>query len=476
MLQAGCILENSYQLERVLGQNASRQTWLARDLQTQELVVIKLLPFNDQVQWDDLRLFEREAQVLQQLNHPNIPRYRNYFCVDDRLLWFGLVQEYVRGVSLKDLLNQGIVLTESEARLAARQVLKILIYLHELSPPVSHRDIKPSNLIRDEEGHIVLVDFGAVQDRAAKEGATFTVVGTYGYAPLEQLGGRATPASDLYALGATLIHLLTGIAPADLPQHDARLQFAHLLRINPGFARWLQALIEPNQSQRLSHARQALAALEANECAIAPAASLKPTNSRIQVKKTPQRLEILIPNTWRKFISPLGLLAIISPFLVLRTAAHIGEMYSQTLLENIQLFFVIFPYLFILLSMGSDLLGGSRITFDHRQFTLEFRLFGKRLRRQRGQISEINQVQVSALNEDFWSSKSIIAYWIRTLFSHCIKHSDKTAADITLAAGIREYPLSVYGSFLTQAECHWLAEEIQQWLGLSEIVMENRKE
>lgn len=252
MLQAGCILENSYQLERVLGQNASRQTWLARDLQTQELVVIKLLPFNDQVQWDDLRLFEREAQVLQQLNHPNIPRYRNYFCVDDRLLWFGLVQEYVRGVSLKDLLNQGIVLTESEARLAARQVLKILIYLHELSPPVLHRDIKPSNLIRDEEGHIVLVDFGAVQDRAAKEGATFTVVGTYGYAPLEQLGGRATPASDLYALGATLIHLLTGIAPADLPQHDARLQFAHLLRINPGFARWLQALIEPNQSQLLA--------------------------------------------------------------------------------------------------------------------------------------------------------------------------------------------------------------------------------
>lgn len=73
-----------------------------------------------------------------------------------------------------------------------------------------HRDIKPSNLIWGEDQHVYLVDFGAVQAQAAVTGVTFTVVGTSGYAPLEQFWGRAVAASDLYALGATLIHLLTG--------------------------------------------------------------------------------------------------------------------------------------------------------------------------------------------------------------------------------------------------------------------------
>jgi Serine/threonine protein kinase len=91
--------------------------------------------------------------------------------------------------------------------------------LHELSPPVLHRDIKPSNLILDDSEQIYLVDFGAVQAQASVTGVTFTVVGTSGYAPLEQFWGRgAVAASDLYALGATLIHLLTNTYPADLPQ------------------------------------------------------------------------------------------------------------------------------------------------------------------------------------------------------------------------------------------------------------------
>jgi serine/threonine protein kinase len=171
-------------------------------------------------------LFEREAQVLKQLNHPRIPQYRDYFAIDDRMLWFGLVQDYIPGTSLKDLLSQGKRFSQEQVRQIAVEVLQILIYLHELNPPVLHRDIKPSNLILGDDGQVYLVDFGAVQDRAAKEGATFTVVGTYGYAPMEQFGGRTVPASDLYALGTTLIHLLTGIAPADLPQDDLRIQFS----------------------------------------------------------------------------------------------------------------------------------------------------------------------------------------------------------------------------------------------------------
>lgn len=266
MLQAEQVLQNRYKLQRQLGHNGVRQTWLALDLQTDDAekkqVVVKLLAFGGSVQWDDLKLFEREAQILQQLNHPRIPKYIDYFCIDDRSLWFGLVQEYIPGESLKDLLVLGKRFTEKQARKIAVEVLNILTELHELNPAVLHRDIKPSNLIWGKDDNIYLVDFGAVQDKAAKEGATFTIVGTYGYAPMEQFGGRAVPASDLYALGASLIHILTGVSPSDLPQRDLRIQFTDRINITPSFINWLQKMTEPAPEQRFSTARQALYTLK----------------------------------------------------------------------------------------------------------------------------------------------------------------------------------------------------------------------
>src|SRR5512147_3183955 len=109
MLEAGQVLHDRYQLEQKLGQNSGRQTWLAADLHAtpSESVIVKLLAFGGEVQWDDLKLFEREAQVLKQLNHPRIPKYRDYFHIDERSLWFGLVQEYIPGISLNEQLNKG---------------------------------------------------------------------------------------------------------------------------------------------------------------------------------------------------------------------------------------------------------------------------------------------------------------------------------------------------------------------------------
>ncbi|MEH1821075.1 MAG: serine/threonine-protein kinase [Nostoc sp.] len=266
MLQPEQILQDRYQIQRQLGNNGIRQTWQALDLQASNgensTVVVKLLAFGGTVQWDDLKLFEREAQILKQLNHPRIPRYIDYFCIDDRTLWFALIQEYIPGESLKEKLAVGKRFSEKRARKIAVEVLNILTYLHELNPGVLHRDIKPSNLIWGEDNRIYLVDFGAVQDKAAREGVTFTVVGTYGYAPMEQFGGRAVPASDLYALGATLIHLLTGTSPSDLPQQDLRLQFTDRVNLSPSFVSWLQKLIEPAPEQRFTSANQAINALK----------------------------------------------------------------------------------------------------------------------------------------------------------------------------------------------------------------------
>ena len=262
MLQVGQVLRDRYQLQQKLGYAANRQTWLATDLSTHshQLVIVKMLAFA-LVQWEDIKLFEREADVLKQLDYPTIPKYRDYFCLNEQLLWFGLVQEYIPGVTFQDLLQQGEKFTEQQIRQIATDILNILVYLHELKPPTLHRDIKPSNLIWGEDGRIYLVDFGAVQNKAVSE-TTFTVVGTYGYTPMEQFGGRAIPASDLYALGATLIHLLTGIAPADLPQKNLQIQFAEFVSLSPGFVAWLQQLCEPAIEKRFSTARVALSSLQ----------------------------------------------------------------------------------------------------------------------------------------------------------------------------------------------------------------------
>ncbi|HEY9598946.1 MAG TPA: serine/threonine-protein kinase [Cyanophyceae cyanobacterium] len=289
MLQAEQVLRDRYQLKRRLGDNPRRQTWLAEDiaLSPPQPVVIKLLTFGGEVQWDDLKLFEREAQILKQLDHPRIPKYRDYFHIDERSLWFGLVQEYIPGVSLKEKLAQSQRFTENQVRKIAVDVLKILEFLHQLNPPVLHRDIKPSNLIWGEDGRMYLVDFGAVQDWGVKEGVTFTVVGTYGYAPMEQFGGRAVAASDLYALGATLIHLLTGTSPSDLPQENLRIRFQNRVNLNPRMISWLEKLTEPAPEQRFKSATEALSALDSS--IVSNQKSSRPVSSE-QLHRKPTQL------------------------------------------------------------------------------------------------------------------------------------------------------------------------------------------
>ena len=265
MLEPGQILHNRYKLQQQLGHTAAgRQTWLATDLQTKtpQPIIVKLLAFNPQMQWEDVKLFEREAQVLQHLAHPQIPRYRDSFAIDAEagkgLPMFGLVQDYIEGKSLQELLDKGYKFTLTEVPTITVQCLEILVYLHELSPPVLHRDIKPSNLILDGNNRLYLVDFGSVQERAKAEGVSFTVVGTGGYAPPEQLWGKAVASSDLYALGATLIYLLTGVAPAALPQSNLRIEWMERVTVNPDFALWLNQLIDPVVEKRFPTAREAL--------------------------------------------------------------------------------------------------------------------------------------------------------------------------------------------------------------------------
>jgi serine/threonine protein kinase len=451
MLQAEQIIQNRYQLKQRLGAASGRQTWLVEDIATSAiedsvaptLAIVKLLAFDAEVRWDELKLFEREAQVLKQLNHAQIPKYRDYFCIEDRTLWFGLVQEYIPGSSLKELLDRGKKFTEQEVHQIAVDILNILIYLHELNPPVLHRDIKPSNLIWGEDEQIYLVDFGAVQDRAAREGSTFTVVGTYGYAPMEQFGGRTVPASDLYALGATLIHVLTGTAPADLPQSDLRIRFSDRVSVNSSFAGWIEQLTEPSLERRFRTARQALEALQdASALTTSVASSIQPpSGSRIRLKKSSRQLEIELPQQgWRGVLSSETFVALFwSTLLFVLSSSRIFGSSSYSA----------YWWLFWLLgaigigSLPLSVFGQTCVSLNRKDFKVEWKLFGLRYWQRCGLTSDIHHIG---------ESRAAVLF------------QKKPALGVNVQAGTRAFIFGAFAPPLAEVERRWLIQEIEDWL------------
>ncbi len=477
ILAPGRILKGRYRLERQLSEAVIRKTWLATDLQStsvgSEAVVIKLLAFGGQMQWADFKLFEREAQILQHLRHDQIPTYRDYFSMEGGQTWFGIVYVYVPGSSLKELVQQKHRLTEEQVLQIAWDVLDILIYLHSLNPPVLHRDIKPSNLIWAENSRTYAVDFGSVQDQAAAEGRTFTVVGTYGYAPMEQFGGRAVPASDLYGLGATLIHLLTGSSPADLPQQQLRIQFADRVSAHPGFVNWISQLVEPAPEDRFATARQALAALrstlasraqpvdialkptlESNEVAALMIASrhpdqvlstfatpslvpqTQPYGSQVEVHSSPSHLHIHIPP---ERLSSLGI--------------KIG-LYSLGTMVPLWLLFGVLGLgagigLVPLIGIGSSFvllrrqLTDTELQFDRHQFWITYAFLGFRHQQQGPTEPIVDVYQDTRFTPGAEAGSQPLGY------------------QITIQVGVQGYS---FGRNLSRVECAWLAHTIKQWL------------
>ncbi|GAB4462917.1 MAG: hypothetical protein OHK0037_14590 [Elainellaceae cyanobacterium] len=267
---SGQILGDRYEVERQLGKKSGRWTLLARDLMTQEPVILKVVFIDENLGPDDLKLFKREADALQALAHPATPRYLGYFEIElprgGKAL--ALIQSYLPGLSLDAHLKAGHILSEAEAILVARRCLEILQYLHAHQPPIVHRDIKPSNLLLSEEegaiaSQVSLVDFGSVKSLAPAEGTTFSIVGTEGYIAPEQIGRRAMTASDLYSLGVTLVTGMTGLEPLNLPHRGYKIDLDQCLQTTPEFAAWLKQMTEPDITQRFRTADVALAALPA---------------------------------------------------------------------------------------------------------------------------------------------------------------------------------------------------------------------
>jgi serine/threonine-protein kinase len=225
-LAPGEFLRGRYRIRSIIGQGGMGAIYLAEDERlTGRLCALKEVvhdtALSAQLQQQSGEQFYREASILARLDHPNLPKVSDYFSTTTKDY---LVMDYVAGSDLRALIEQARAehrfLSEAEVLAWMGQLLDALEYLHGQDPPILHRDIKPSNIKLTPIGIVKLVDFGLVKVLEPDE-MTVTVVqgrGTALYTPLEQYGGdtgHTDPRTDLYALGATLYHLLTNEPPAE---------------------------------------------------------------------------------------------------------------------------------------------------------------------------------------------------------------------------------------------------------------------
>ncbi len=232
-LNNGEVLRGRYKVRERIGQGGTGSIYLADDLRLEgrfcalkEVEHDRSLP--TKIFEEAREQFMREATVLARLDHPNLPKVSDFFSLENRDY---LVMDYVPGDDLRTLMmgarQEKTFLREDVVLGWINQLANALTYLHRQDPPLIHRDIKPSNLKLTPSGILKLVDFGLVKMLAPDE-MTITVIqgqGTILYTPLEQYGSDGTHTdvrSDIYSLGATMYHLLTGTPPA-----DARKRFLH---------------------------------------------------------------------------------------------------------------------------------------------------------------------------------------------------------------------------------------------------------
>jgi serine/threonine protein kinase len=251
------LIADRYELIRPLGRGSFGHTFLARDTTTGREVAVKVLDPHDAPDLKATELFEREAIVLKSLRHQGVPEVFDVV----RDAWKGapaafIVMEYIAGTSVAKMIEEQRQLDPADVMHLFLEMLGILEYLHGRVPPILHRDIKPANILVRPDGIPALVDFGSARRvfRGADETGS-TVAGTYGYMPYEQYMGQATPASDLYALGATFLHLLTGRPPRDFMTDEGRIEVPLPLpgdeRLGPIIAR----LLRPSPTERFATAR-----------------------------------------------------------------------------------------------------------------------------------------------------------------------------------------------------------------------------
>ncbi|WP_062290880.1 serine/threonine-protein kinase [Nostoc piscinale] len=269
------LIGGRYQIVEKLGQGGFGITFKAvdRQLPGNPLCVVKQFKPQNPDNWEvGKRLFEREAEQLQKLqeliNHQQIPRILAYLTENQE---FYLVQEYIQGHDLSQELVYGKQLSETDVIQLLHDILEVLSFVHKRY--LIHRDIKPSNILRRaSDNKIFLIDFGAVKELTTQianlQGQlnSATIIGSKGYAPIEQCYGHPVLSSDIYAVGVIAIQALTGIFPpnsAIFTPHNGEIVWRDRAQVSPELANIIDKMVRRDYNQRYPSAAEALQAVNA---------------------------------------------------------------------------------------------------------------------------------------------------------------------------------------------------------------------
>jgi serine/threonine protein kinase len=288
-LAPGTVLNNRYRIVSILGQGGMGSVYQAMDENLGIAVAVKENLFLTD---EYARQFQREANILASLRHPNLPRVGDYFTIPGQGQY--LIMDYIDGEDLRQRIERLGTLPEEEVILIGVAICDALHYLHTRTPPIIHRDIKPGNIKITPEGQIALVDFGLAKVMSGNQQTTTGARAmTPGYSPPEQYGTAPTdPRTDIYSLGATLYACLTGTIPEDgLSRATGKADLTPVREFAPKTSRKLAAVIE--KALEIDPQDRYQTALEFKQALLSASEIDRPPISQITV--TPPPLENLLP-------------------------------------------------------------------------------------------------------------------------------------------------------------------------------------
>ncbi|MGW8226293.1 MAG: protein kinase domain-containing protein [Anaerolineales bacterium] len=247
-IERGSLLINRYKILEILGQGGMGSIYRAEDENLGVLVAVKENLFTSE---EYARQFRREAVILANLRHPNLPRVTDHFVIDGQGQY--LVMDYIEGQDLRERIDVQGLLSDVDAVILGTAICEALAYLHSRQPQVVHRDIKPGNIKITPAGTVILVDFGLAKvTQESQVTTTGARAMTPGYSPPEQYGtARTDPRSDIYSLGASLYMAVTGELPEDaLARAMGQIDLTPVRKHNPKVSKRLAAVIEKSMAVR----------------------------------------------------------------------------------------------------------------------------------------------------------------------------------------------------------------------------------
>lgn len=261
MLEIGSLIDGKYKILNEVGHGGMSVVYLAMNEKANKQWAIK------EVRKDGVKDFDvvkqslvAETDMLKKLNHANLPSIVDVIEDEDRFL---IVMDYIQGNSLSKALEEFGAQPQEEVIRWAKQLCDVLGYLHTRTPAIIYRDMKPANIMLKPDGNIVLIDFGTAREYKEKNLADTTCLGTMGYAAPEQFGGmgQTDARTDIYCLGATLYHLVTGMNPCEPPY-----EILPIRQVNPSLSSGLERIIlkctQRDPNDRYQSAAELMYALE----------------------------------------------------------------------------------------------------------------------------------------------------------------------------------------------------------------------